>query len=437
MERMAMRSRSRALGNLSLGVMVTGTVALEALIHFHVISGAGWRILATGFEAGMVGALADWYAVRAMFHHVPIPILGRHTNILVRNRARITDAIVDAVQNKWLSPQAISQFLEQQSPSTLVMDHFAKEEHQKQLFDALRKVLHGVVTSADTTQAQQLLEQVIADQLRTINIAPVLGKGLVEYIEADRHHAMWESALATLERTTADAHTQEMISGVLQRAVTRYAHSGTIRRMGRKVMEAVGVIDYNAMADAALTELRQFVKQARNNPSHPLRQKMDRALLVWAHDLQAGRGNAAEQLNQWRDRLVDQAELGPIVQSMLGRLRQTMSDQLHQSQGRLMPVIEGFLRDQLTQLQQDHQRQARMDEWIRLRVPELVTRYSHVIGEVVRGKLAAAADAQWVREIEENVGDDLQYIRLNGAVVGFGVGLILALLRWLLLPPIA
>ena len=78
-----------------------------------------------------------------------------------------------------------------------------------------------------------------------------------------------------------------------------------------------------------------------------------------------------------------------------------------------------------------------MDQWVRRRVPELVARYSHVIGEVVRGKLAGAADAQWISDIEQNVGDDLQYIRLNGAVVGFGVGVILATTRlalWLWAP---
>ncbi len=429
---MARRSKSRALGNLSLGVMVAGTATLEGLLHTHVISGAGWRILATGFEAGMVGALADWYAVRAMFHHVPLPILGRHSNILVRNRARITDAIVDAVQNKWLSSQAISQFLAQQSPSTLVLDYLSDEAHQRQILQGMRTILHGAAARADTAPAQAMLEQAIRDQLRNLDLAPHLGRWLVHAFESGRHHTAWESLLGTLEKSMQDRHTQVIVAGVMQRAVTRYAHSGTLRNMGRKVMEAVGVIDYETMAQTAMSELRTFIDQARGNPSHPLRQKFDQSLLKWAQDLQAGQGDAVAMVNQWRDRFVDQAELSPLVGSLLARLRQTLADQLDDPQGRMMPVVEGFLRDQLQQLKDDHQKQARMDEWVRQRVPELVARYSHVIGEVVRGKLAAAADAQWVQEIEENVGDDLQYIRLNGAVVGFGVGLILATLRWLL-----
>jgi len=371
--------------------------------------------------------------VRAMFNHVPIPILGRHSNILVRNRARITDAIVDAVQNKWLSSQAIEQFLAQQSPSTLVLDYLSSEENQKQIIKGMQVVLYRAVGRLDTAPAQMLLEQAIRDQLRLLNIAPYLGRWLIHAFENNRHHVAWESLFGTMEKAVQDAHTQQMIASVMQRAVSRYAQSGTIRRMGRKVMEAVGVIDYDAMAQTAMMELRAFIEQARGNPAHPLRQKMDQSLLKWARDLESGQGDAAAMVNHWRDRFVDQAELSPIVGSMLERLKQTLSHQLQDDQGQLMPVIEGFLRDQLTQLQSDHEKQARMDAWVRSHIPQLVAKYSHVIGDVVRGKLASAGDAQWVQEIEENVGDDLQYIRLNGAVVGFGVGLILAILRWTLM----
>lgn len=427
------RSKSRLLGNVSLALMIVGMAVMEGLIHFQILPGSGWRILATGFEAGTIGALADWYAVRAMFHHVPIPFLSRHSNILVRNRVRITEGIVDAVQNKWLSAEAIGDFLSRQSPSRLVLDYLQAPEHQKQILEGVRSMLLSAVSKLDTTPAEKLLEQAVRDQLAAINVTGPLGKWLTGMFEAGKHNAMWESLLKTLDKTISDAHTQKLLTDTMRRTAARYADMGTLKGFGKRVMEATGVIDYEAMAQASMAEARRFVDEARNNPNHPLRQKLDRQLLNWAHELEQGQGSAVVTVNQWRDTLATQADLSPLIHAMVGRLHKTLQDQLATRDGHLAQIIEQWLLDQLDELVRDQAKQDRMDAWVRERVPGMVARYSHLIGDVVRGKLTAAADAQWVSDIEENVGDDLQYIRLNGAVVGFGVGLILATVRWVLL----
>src|SRR4051794_23185891 len=103
----------KKLGHLSLAIAAGGFVSLELAIHQGWLSGATWRILAGGFEAGTVGALADWYAVTALFRRVPIPILGHHSNIIVRNRQRIIANLASTVENEWLTPEVIGQHLQQ------------------------------------------------------------------------------------------------------------------------------------------------------------------------------------------------------------------------------------------------------------------------------------------------------------------------------------
>lgn len=430
---MSKRSTSQVLGNVSLAIMICGMAAMELLIHLQILPGSAWRILATGFEAGTVGALADWYAVRAMFHHVPIPILSRHSNILVRNRVRITEGIVDAVQNKWLSAEAISEFLSRQSPSQLVLDYLQTPEHQEQILDGVRGMLASALTKVDLAPAERLIEQAVRDQLTAINVTTPLGKWLVGMLQAQRHHAMWEALLNTMDKTISDAHTQAMLSDTMRRTAKRYAKMGTLKGWGKRVMEATGVIDYEAMAQATMVEARRFVDEARNNPEHPLRQKLDKQLLDWAYELEQGQGQAVDMVNHWRDTLAQQADLAPMIHSMVARLQLTLQEQLATREGHLSQIIENWLLGQLDTLANDQVKQDKIDHWVRARLPEIVARYSHLIGDVVRGKLTAAADAQWVGDIEENVGDDLQYIRLNGAVVGFGVGMILATVRWVLL----
>ncbi|MEI8079208.1 MAG: DUF445 family protein, partial [bacterium] len=97
------------LGLYSLLVAATGFALLETGITLGFLPGAFWRILTYGFEAATVGALADWFAVSALFHEIPLPFLRRHTNIIAKNRQRITDGVVDMVMTKWLTVEAIQE----------------------------------------------------------------------------------------------------------------------------------------------------------------------------------------------------------------------------------------------------------------------------------------------------------------------------------------
>ncbi|MBA3845625.1 MAG: DUF445 family protein, partial [Planctomycetes bacterium] len=97
----------RRLGAYSLATCVAGFIALETALALDWIAHPAWRVLAAGFEAGTIGGLADWFAVSALFRRVPIPLISRHTDIIRRNRSRLTAAIVDLVQNRWLSPAAV------------------------------------------------------------------------------------------------------------------------------------------------------------------------------------------------------------------------------------------------------------------------------------------------------------------------------------------
>ena len=100
------------VGHISLLIAIGGLVITEACIHLGLLQGPIWRILATGFEAATIGGLADWFAVSALFHKIPIPIVSRHTNIIVKNRSKLTEAIVELVTTKWLSSEIIHEKLE-------------------------------------------------------------------------------------------------------------------------------------------------------------------------------------------------------------------------------------------------------------------------------------------------------------------------------------
>ena len=144
------------IGHISLVIAITGLLLTEVGIHFGLLQGWFWRVLATGFEAGTIGALADWFAVSALFHHIPLPVIGRHTNIIVKNRQKLTEAIVELVTTKWLSPDIIYTKLEGLKITSGIFRVLEKPRNLNLGVDLIRQVLVQLVENLDAAQLVNL-----------------------------------------------------------------------------------------------------------------------------------------------------------------------------------------------------------------------------------------------------------------------------------------
>src|SRR5437870_11779956 len=138
--------RRSHVGTISLLVALTGVVISRLALATGPLAGAPWlRVVAAGFEAAVVGALADWFAVTALFRHplgLPIP----HTAIIRARRAKITEGIVSMVEEEWLSPEVIAARLSRFSPSEVLSEWLGNPEHVERLGAPLRDLLHALTT---------------------------------------------------------------------------------------------------------------------------------------------------------------------------------------------------------------------------------------------------------------------------------------------------
>ncbi len=125
-------------------------ILVEAGLRTALLGGPFWRILLAGFEAGTVGGLADWFAVTALFHEVPLPFIRRHTNIIIRNRERLTEGAVDLVANKWLSPDAVRDKLAGLSVSTFILEWLREEGNRERVLRAGRELFARVADGLDS-----------------------------------------------------------------------------------------------------------------------------------------------------------------------------------------------------------------------------------------------------------------------------------------------
>ena len=171
---------------------------------------------------------------------------------------------------------------------------------------------------------------------------------------------------------------------------------------------------------------------AKADPQHPIRLKLDQMMLSFAVRLADGEPTAAAAVEHAWSRITEHAELRPLVRAALDRLAETLAAQTQSLDTPLVQFLRTLARRQLDALRNSPDDRQRLSRWVRDGAISLVSARRHLIGDTVRLNLAQMADTQWSSEIQQKVGDHLQWIRVNGALVGFLAGLALALAKHLL-----
>jgi len=417
------------IGHISLVIAVGGLILTEVGIYSGFLQGGFWRILATGFEAGTIGALADWFAVSALFHRIPIPIISRHTNIIVKNRQKMTEAIVELVTTKWLSSEVIHQKLQGMGMAKGVFALLEKPRNLGLSMDFIRYVLRQMVVSLDSPRVVLMVRNSLRQQADDFDIAAPLGGWLQKMVLSKGHHPMVDRLLKESSKALDDPTTREMIQEKLKEVLTSYEKHDFIKKAAVRIGKWTGGIDVELLADRLLHMAREMADDAGSNPDHPLRQKLDQTLLALADNLREGDPSTLALINNIKQKLLKDRELQAMFYSALTRIKYLVEEQVSQSDTEFMNFIQIKASNLINKYGKDEVFLLKMDHWLKDTIAKLVNKYHHELGSMVRESLLRLDDQELVWQIKEKVGDDLQYIRLNGAVVGGLVGIIIALLR--------
>jgi uncharacterized membrane-anchored protein YjiN (DUF445 family) len=355
---------------------------------------------------------------------------------LVRNRDRLAEGAVDLVANKWLTPDTIESHLSQMAIVDGVIRVLQVPANRETVLRIFRELLLRLARDLEQPSLVTLLEKSLRRELAGWDIGPLIGHGLKRLLEEGGFEEVLYLAGASATRTFQRPQTLVEIEVMLRQRLPEavQARHPMLGMAVLKGIEIVGLLDYQKLAQWVATELAAQVGTIAEEPDNALRMRMRAALAHTADGLIAGDPSAGQYVRQISRQLLANADLDSAMQGILSRLKQTAIEDLSDSQSAIGHLLEQQADTLIAELQSNPLLRQQLDNWLRQSISGLVRNHHHAIAEMVRSSLhpSKLPDEQLVAQIEGKVGDDLQYIRLNGAIVGGIVGMMLAVLRMLL-----
>ena len=401
------RTALRRMKIVALGFLVGATVVFLGC-RWAQSSGvtATWvgYVRAAG-EAGMVGALADWFAVTALFKHplgIPIP----HTAIIKRKKDQLGEGLGTFVRENFLSPEVVGTKLRDAQIPSRLGKWLSETSHAQRVAAETATVLRVGVELLRDEDVQQLIDRMIVRRIAEPKWGPPVGRVLATLLAEHRQEA--------LIQLLADRAFQWSLNAgeVIQRVVERDSPSWSPR-----------FIDH-LVGDRIHRELMDFTDKVRRNPDHELRQSATRFLFEFADDLQHDEDTIA-RAEAVKEQIMARDEVARAAETAWTALKRIVVESVDDPSSALRTRIADSVQHIGESLRDDADLRDKVDGWIIRGAKHLVSEYGVEITAIITETIERWDAEEASRRIELHVGRDLQFIRINGTVVGALAGLVI------------
>ena len=390
-------------------VYVMATALKQQYPWLHYVGVAG--------EAAMIGAIADWFAVVALFHHPLNLRFIPHTAIIPRNKARIAGGLADFIQQNFLSPAAIVERIERLRPAQTLCRWLLKPANAQTLAGYASRLLAFGLGALDDERVHRFLVQTLAATLQRADVAAAAAQLLDVLTEDKRHHALLEEALAGLDELLAREDTRRFIAAEI-------AHNAPLLKMFSDLFHLK--LDEKAALRIVEVAVRK-ISEVRRDRDHELRQRFDAFVARFI-----GRLKEDEATRRTVFRIRDEALASPALAGYVAGLWQELRAWLEADLERRPSTVHGKLAGMVQEFGHKLERDAEIQQWLDAQilaaVPALVEEHRAAIGRFIEDQINGWQEKKLVDELERHIGPDLQYIRINGTVVGALAGLLIAAL---------
>jgi uncharacterized membrane-anchored protein YjiN (DUF445 family) len=413
---MSKQDELRQSKNLALAFFV-GAASLFVLTL--VLPQNWWTGLLRAFsEAAMVGALADWFAVRALFKPVPIPFVSRHTNIIPKNKARIADNLALFVREKFLDTDSIVGLIRRHDPVQKVADWLALPANTELLGGYLVRAGSWMLDFIDDERVQGFISRAVHGMVRSVDLSKSAGQVLESLTRGGRHQELLDEGIRQLARLLANPETQDTIAnGIVEWLKEEYAF---IERM--LPSELIG----RKGADIAVRLASGILNKVAADPAHPLRRRFDDYVAEFIERLKADPEflAKAEDIKRY---LLEDATMNAYLRSLWDELKAWLKRDLDSGDSSLRKRIVAMGAWVGKVLVEDPQLRQSLHENLESAARGAAPEFAGFLTRHIADTVKHWDDDEMSQQIELNIGKDLQYIRINGTIVGGMIGVLLYL----------
>lgn len=389
--------------------LLAGAACLLAVAHVLRAQHPAWGYVAAFAEAAMVGAIADWFAVVALFKR-PLGLPIWHTAIIPNSKDDIGRNLGAFVENHFITEEAIGGKIRQADPARWLGEWLRDPLHLSGLGHQAASVARQLIEALDHEQIRDQIRAVASQQLIEVDLSGTAGQLVDRLMQSGRHQELLDALLDGAGAYLGDAEKLPTISQFL------------IDSLG--VENSMMKMAVNAYAPKAINSLNQKLDEVRRDPAHRFRGVFDSWIGDFALRLKAD-PQWAEKIRRHQAELVQDQQVQLLLSGLWDGLKDRLLHDLSQDQPALIRQLQAWIR----KLGQILVEKPELRQWLNQAIEDgsvtLVRRYRGEVGRFIEQHLAKWTREEMTQRIELAIGRDLQFIRINGTIVGGLIGLLI------------
>ena len=398
--RSALRKMKVVATALLVGVTIAFFIARWQQVHHS------WVGYIRAFaEASMVGALADWFAVSALFRHplgLPIP----HTAIIPHRKDQIGRSLGDFVQSNFLTREVLNERLAGANVGKRLGDWLADERNATKASEGVADLFRGTLEVLDDRDVGSAIETLVERRVRATPVAPLMGRAIDLAIEGGHHQRLLESILTGLGGFLED--NRATFRERLEHESPWWIPERIDDRLFAKIYGAV----------------HGFIADVADNSNHELRHAMDVRVAAFAERLRTDPALLAKG-EELKTELLAHPDVRAWLRSLWGELKRNTVSAIDDPSSELRKRLDVSLANLGRRLATEPELQAKVDDWVLRAAGHVVDHYRGEVADLIAGTVAKWDGAATADRLELQVGRDLQFIRINGTIVGGLAGLVI------------
>ena len=367
-------------------------------------------------EAAMVGALADWFAVSALFRRIPLPYLARHTDIIARNKDRIGDNLSAFVRDRFLDAPSLVTMIRRHDPADMLAQWLTSPANSGLLGKQVSRLMATALDTVEDDKIQELLNSAARALIGQLDISRTMAAALGALTHERRHQILLDDLLVRLNALLQSPETRGFIANTLVNWIKRE------HPLKQKVLPTdwLGGKGASAISHAVETLLVEVAK----DPNHQLRDALDEAIAKLIERMQND-PDWEERGEQIRGYLQNDEALGSYVHEIWADLRRKLRADLQDENSAIANSVSSMGKWLGMSLAGDAALRVRLNVRLELWAAQWAPDVAQSVAEHIRATVQRWDAQEMAQLVEQHIGSDLQYIRINGTIVGGFIGLIL------------